>query len=308
MKKVLVTGSNGLLGQKITEHILKTQDFELLATSKGANRFPVKTGYSYCELDISDDKQLKSVIEDLNPDVIINTAAVTNVDKAESDKEQCRKLNINAVESLVSICENLNIHLIHLSTDFVFDGQNGPYDEDADANPLSYYGQSKFEAEEILKASSCQWTIIRTILVYGIVPDMSRTNIVLWAKSSLEDGRSIKVVNDQWRMPTLAEDLANACLYAAQNGITGLYNVSGKDSMSIVEIVYAVADYWNLDKSLITPVSSETLNQEAKRPARTGFILDKAIDQLNYRPHSFEEGLEVVEQQLLSLKNSDIIN
>ncbi|WP_423149704.1 SDR family oxidoreductase [Rubrolithibacter danxiaensis] len=298
MKRVLITGSNGLLGQKLVDLILETGRAEIIATSKGINRHPIKTGYVYDELDITDIDQLRTVVSGHHPDVIINTAAMTNVDACEKNKELCWQLNVDAVKYLAEVCEEKNIHLIHLSTDFIFDGEKGPYSEEDEPNPLSYYGKSKLEAENILKASACKWTILRTIIVYGIVKDMSRSNIILWAKSALEKGAPINVVNDQWRMPTLAEDLAECCMLAAEKGIGGVFNASGKDMMSILEIVQAVADFWGLDKSLINPISAESLNQDAKRPVKTGFILDKARKELGYQPHSFKEGLEIVKQQL----------
>lgn len=298
MKSILVTGSNGLLGQKITERLLETNQFNLIATSKGANRFPVKEGYIYAEMDILDPENVKNVVEKFQPDAIIHTAALTNVDTCELEKELARELNVRAVKTLVSLCEMHNIQLVHLSTDFIFDGAHGPYDEVAAPNPLSYYGITKLEAEEVIKNSTCRWAILRTILVYGILKDMSRSNIVLWAKGALEKGEPIKVVNDQWRMPTLAEDLADCCLLAVAKDARGVYNASGKDMMSVSELVERVADFWHLDKSLITQISSEDLKQTAKRPVRTGFILDKTISDLGYKPRSFEEGLAIVDEQL----------
>jgi len=298
MNKILVTGSNGLLGQKITDLALADNSIDLIATSRGENRHPVKSGYRYVDLDIIDRQRLRATVAEYRPDVIINTAAMTNVDACEHDPEGCRKLNVEAAASLVELCETYGIHLIHLSTDFIFDGKEGPYAEDAEPNPLSLYGQSKWDAEKIILQSSCKWTILRTILVYGIVADMSRSNIVLWAKGALEKGQPLNVVNDQWRMPTLAEDLAQACLLAATQRAEGIFHISGKDLFAIHELVAAVADFWGLDKSLIREVSSSTLSQAAPRPARTGFILDKARSVLGYNPHSFQEGLELVDQQL----------
>jgi len=300
MKTILITGSNGLLGQKITERLLATGQFNWVATSKGANRYPVTEGYTYAEMDILDPENVKAVIEQYQPDAIIHTAAMTNVDTAEEQQELAHRLNVEAVQTLIELSENHNIQLIHLSTDFIFDGAEGPYDELAAPNPLSYYGRTKLEAEEVIKNSKCKWAILRTILVYGISSDMSRSNIVLWAKGALEKGTPIKVVNDQWRTPTLAEDLADCCLLAVEHDAQGVYNASGKDFMSVAELVHRVADYWKLDKSTITEVSSSTLNQDARRPARTGFILDKAIADLGYQPRSFEEGLALLDQQVLT--------
>jgi dTDP-4-dehydrorhamnose reductase len=304
MKKILVTGSNGLLGQKLTERILAQNDFELIATSKGVNRYATKDGYTYASMDVADKESVKEVINTYLPDVVINTAAMTNVDTCEIEKDLCWQLNVLAVEHLIAACAPHHIQLIHLSTDFIFDGADGPYLEEAEPNPLSYYGESKLAAEKILQESNIHWTILRTIIVYGIVNDMSRSNIVLWAKGALEKGSPINVVDDQWRMPTLAEDLAEICLLAAAKGAQGIYNASGKDMMSIVELVEQVADFYELDKSLIQRISSASLNQTAKRPVRTGFILDKSIKELGYQPHSFLEGLKIMDQQISARKTN----
>jgi|UniRef100_UPI0040497057 dTDP-4-dehydrorhamnose reductase len=301
MKKIIVTGSNGLLGQKVTDLSIQDSEIELIATSVGPNRHNLKDGYRYEELDILDLGRLNQLVARYQPDSIIHTAAMTNVDACEAERAKCYALNVQSVKNLVDVCQRRDIQLIHLSTDFIFDGEDGPYTEEAEPNPLSYYGETKLESELILKNSSCQWAILRTIILYGIVNDMSRSNIVLWAKGALEKGEPINVVNDQWRMPTLAEDLAACCLLAVKKNASGVFNVSGKDLMSILEIVERVADHYRLNKSLIKAISAESLNQAAKRPKKTGFILDKAIVELGYSPHSFEEGMTFMDKQLKSL-------
>ncbi|MDY0906996.1 SDR family oxidoreductase [Pedobacter sp. CFBP9032] len=298
MKTILVTGSNGLLGQKITEKILTEGRLNLIATAKGANRFPVEGGYEYAEMDILNAEQVKQVVLKYQPDAIIHTAAMTNVDTSETNKEACYQLNVAATQNLVSLCEEHHIHFIHLSTDFIFDGGDGPYVETDAPNPLSYYGETKLLAELAVQNSKAKWGILRTVLVYGITADISRSNIVLWAKGALERKQPINVVNDQWRTPTLAEDLAEACLLAVENDAQGVYHIAGKDYMSIADLVRKVADYWSLDHSLILEISSAGLNQKAKRPAKTGFVLAKAIEDLKYNPHSFEEGLKIVDEQM----------
>jgi len=298
MKRILVTGSNGLLGQKITERLLHTKQFALIATSRGANRYPITEGYVYAEMDVLDQQQVQEVVERFKPDAIIHTAAMTNVDTSEAQPELAYKLNVTSVSTLVNLARLHNIQFIHLSTDFIFDGANGPYSELAPGCPISHYGKTKLEAEEVIKNTQCKWAIIRTILVYGIVSDMSRSNIVLWAKNALENKTPIQVVNDQWRMPTLAEDLADGCLLAVEKDAYGVFNISGKDMMSVAELVYKVADFWALDKSLVQEISSQSLNQTARRPAKTGFILEKAIRELGYAPHSFLEGLQLIDQQI----------
>ncbi|MGE0637934.1 MAG: NAD(P)-dependent oxidoreductase [Bacteroidia bacterium] len=295
---ILVTGSNGLLGQKIVYKLLKRSDVNLVAASKGENRLIEKNGYTYINLDISKSEDVRAAVEKYQPDVIINTAAMTNVDECETKREECWGANVTAVENFVNAIGNTNIHFVHLSTDFVFDGTAGPYREEDQPNPLSYYALSKYESEKVLQKSTISWAILRTIIVYGIVDNMSRSNVVLWAKGALEKGQPINVVDDQFRSPTLAEDLADASISAADKRAKGIFHVSGKDIMSILELVYRVADFWNLDKSIVKPIKSDTLNQAAKRPPRTGFILDKAYRELDYKPHSFEDGLKILDEQL----------
>jgi dTDP-4-dehydrorhamnose reductase len=302
--KILITGSNGLLGQKIVLDLIAKPSIETIATSLGENRLPHANGYNYQSLDITNPDQIDVAINQFQPDAIIHTAAMTNVDACESQRASCWAQNVDSVNYFIKSIEKFSnnggksIHFIHLSTDFIFDGENGPYDELASPNPLSYYALSKNESEKLLINSSIKWSILRTAIVYGIVNRMSRTNIVLWAKDSLSKGNKINVVDDQFRSPTLAEDLAQGCILTAIKGKKGIFNISGKNIMSVLELVYAVADYWKLDKTLVTPIKSATLNQAAKRPPRTGFILDKARKELGYEPHSFMEGLAVLDKQL----------
>ena len=301
MKKILITGSNGLLGQKLVYALLKRKDVLVIATSSGDNRLIHKDGYTYESLDITKKSAVENIFKTYQPDVIINTAAMTNVDACETKREECWAINVTAVQNIVEVISaNKNTcHLIHLSTDFIFDGEKGSeYVETDIPNPQSYYALSKFESEKVLQKSKINWAIARTIIVYGIVDNMSRSNIVLWAKDALTKGQKINVVDDQFRSPTLAEDLADGCILIADIKAKGIYHLSGPKTMSILELVYKVADFWKLDKSLITPSKSNNLNQAAKRPPRTGFDISKAKRELGYAPHSFEEGLKILDSQL----------
>ena len=296
--KILITGSNGLLGQKLVYQLIKNPDIHIIATARGENRIAHKEGYVYETLDVSDEKQVMDMVIEHRPDCVIHTAAMTNVDECEKDKAGCDKLNVEAVRYLVNACTLYNIHLIHLSTDFVFDGEAGPYKEEDTPNPQSYYAASKLASEKILEQSTIDWAIIRTIIIYGVVDDLQRSNIVLWTKASLEQQKTISVISDQYRAPTLAEDLADACISAARKRAKGIYHICGLELSSILDIAYAVADYYKLNRAFIKPVTSAELNQAAKRPARTGFILDKAKRELNYNPHTFKQGLDIVTEQL----------
>lgn len=299
---ILVTGSNGLLGQKLVAALRDDPKVKLIATSRGQDRTPETGGYIYMPLDCTDEAAVHRVFNEARPDVVIHTAAMTNVDACELDPAACHLQNVTAVQHLASASKNVGAHLIHLSTDFIFDGRKGPYREEDEAHPLSIYGQSKLDSERVVMNAGLQkWAIARTIIVYGVAKGLSRSNVVLWAKSALEKGQPIKVVDDQWRMPTLAEDLADGCIRIAEKGATGIFNISGPDGMSILELVQRVARFFGLDPSVITPVTSASLAQPAMRPPRTGFILDKARRELGYAPRGFEEGLAVLRDQLAAL-------
>ncbi|MEE3037206.1 MAG: SDR family oxidoreductase [Bacteroidota bacterium] len=295
-KRILITGSNGLLGQKLI-HLLK-KNYQLLATSLGNCLVSNQTEFEYKPLNITDQKAINELVDDFKPEVIINTAAMTDVDGCEDNHKGCDELNVKAVDYLVQSCFRHSAHLIQISTDFIFDGEDGPYTETDLPNPLSYYGLSKLKSEKLIRQSSIKWTILRTIILYGTAENLQRNNIVLWGRKALKDGTALNIIDDQFRAPTLAEDLAQACLLAIDKQAYGVFNASGKDTMSIYEMVERMADFYKCDKSNINRISSSTLNQKAKRPPKTGFILDKSISELGYQPHSFEEGLQILEQQL----------
>ncbi len=278
--RILVTGSNGLLGQKLTSLLSSAPEIELIVTARERLAFPLLHGEFY-PLDITNSENTERVIVKIKPDVVINTAAMTQVDQCETEQEACWKNNVLAVDNVVRACEKAGSHLIHISTDFIFDGTHGPLDESAIPNPISFYGKSKLAGEEIVKKSSLDWTILRTVLVFGVTKDMSRTNIVLWVKKSLEEGKVINVVNDQWRTPTLAEDLAMGCYLAARQKAKGIYKEWVKfDRHDVVrdltkEIKTLLLDIYNII------ALSDSKNIEDHKEAL--FVVEKALRNLGYR-------------------------
>jgi dTDP-4-dehydrorhamnose reductase len=260
-------------------------------------------------MDIRDEAQVADVIGKYAPDVIIHGAAMTQVDDCEVKKETCWKTNVTATEYLAKAARQCESSFLLISTDFIFNGEEGPYTEDAVPDPLSYYGMSKLAAEMLLPASGLNWAIARTVLVYGVAEDMSRSNIILWVKKSLEEGKKIRVVDDQWRTPTLVQDLAAGCALIAgkldKNAADAgkkksgtVYNISGKDMLTPYQMALQVARFFGLDASLIEKADASTFSQKAKRPAKTGFVIDKAKKELGYAPRSFEEGIAVVAGEL----------
>ena len=298
MNKVIITGSNGLLGQSLVNLLLKDKSkYKIFGFSKGNNRSG-RNDFEYVSIDITNKVLLKDKISEIKPNFIINTAAMTNVDACENNKLACDTLNIDVVKTLTEISQEFNTHVIHLSTDFIFDGEKGNYKETDTPNPLSYYGLSKLKSEEVLLDSNINYTILRTILVYGKVYDMSRSNIVLWVKEMLESGKEITIVDDQFRAPTYVEELAMACKISMDKKALGIFNISSKEVLSVFEIAKQIAEVFKLDKSLIKPISTSTLNQTAPRPSKTGFDLTKTNKILGFYPKSFKEELQNFKETL----------
>jgi dTDP-4-dehydrorhamnose reductase len=292
--KILITGSNGLLGQKIVKLCLKC-GIPFLATSKGENRNPDCPASNYIPLDITNKLEINGVFEAFYPTHVIHTAAITNVDQCENERDLCTDVNINATAYLFDVTQRFFAHFQFISTDFVFDGEKGMYEETDVVNPLSFYAKSKVEAENLLlKSNYKNWSILRTIIVFGEGNNLSRSNIVLWVKDSLSKAQKINVVNDQFRTPTWAEDLAWACLRVCEKSKIGIYHISGKDYNSMLGFAREVAKFYNLDETLISEISSASLNQPAKRPPNTGFNLSKAEKELGYKPKSFLECLRLI--------------
>lgn len=300
-KRILVTGSNGLLGQKMIKLLLNQDGVEVFAVSRGKNRINEKDGYIYYGVDLAQKDMVIELIHKIKPHYIVHTAAMTNVDACELNQEMCDVQNIEVVETLVETCKKLNIHLVHLSTDFVFSGKKGLYTELDPPDPVNHYGLSKLKSEEIVIQSGIRYSILRTVLVYGVVDGNDRNNVVLWVKSSLEKGESIRVVTDQHRMPTYAEDLAEACWNAIRFDATGIFNVSSCELMSIYEIALAIAEEFGLDASLIQQVETSALNLPAERPTITEFDLSKSVEQLELPLFDFKNRLQVFHKQLINL-------
>lgn len=296
--KILITGSNGLLGQKIVQRCIK-HHIQFIATSKGENRNTNCPDSNYLPLDISVENEVQSLIRKVKPTAIIHTAAITNVDYCEEHPEECMLVNVKATQFLFEAAQEVGAHFQLLSTDFVFDGKNGPYSETDPVNPLSVYAQSKVKGEQILIDSDYKnWSVARTIIVYGTGIGLSRSNMILWALDALPKGQTMNIVNDQFRAPTWADDLAYGCVEIVKRNVTGIFHLAGPETLSISEIVRRIARKIGADENLVNEISSETLNQAAKRPPRTGFNLEKAKQVLDYQPLELEKTIDILLNEL----------
>ena len=292
--KVLITGANGLLGQHLVKLLIDSTNYTIIATGKGVSRLPFNSSnrFNYFPLDITNGVEVAAFIAEDRPDVIIHTAAITQADECEQNPIHCWNTNVTATRFLLGAAEIAGATFIYISTDFIFDGIAGPYVESDIPGPINYYGSSKLGAEKSVMESKLPWCIIRTVLVYGNILVGNRSNMVSWVQNNLSQGKPIKVVSDQWRTPTYVEDLAKGILLAIENKAKGIYHISGEELLTPYDMAMATAAYLALDSNLIEKVNASIFVQAAKRPAKTGFIIDKAKNELGFRPLSFKEGLK----------------
>ncbi len=293
-KRILVFGANGMLGQRVIEFYKKQKNIELLGSSMEDE--PVYKGADYIKCDIAKREALKKTVYDFYPDFIVNAAAFTNVDKSESERETAWKVNVKAVEYLAETSRVMDVHVIHISSDYIFDGTSGPYSENATPNPLGYYGRTKLASENELKIGGAIYSILRTNVLYGIAA--SRPDFVRWVINSVRGGKKIRIVTDQINNPTFIDDLVQGISKIVEYRKQGIYNIGGSEFLSRYEFTMRIADFFKLDKSLISPIVTKELNQPAKRPLKSGLLTIKAETEIGYKPHSIAESLALMKKEL----------
>lgn len=294
-RRIIIAGGNGMLGQRLIEFYNKLNDVELISTS--VEEKSVFDDVDYVQADISNRNEIKKVVYDFCPDFIINAAAYTNVDKSESERELAWKINVKGVEYLSETARVLDSHLIHISTDYIFDGKNGPYTENDTPNPLGYYARTKLASENTLKISGCKNTILRTNVLYGTAK-FSRPDFVKWVVESLRANKEIRIVDDQINNPTFIDDLVQGINKIVELRREGIYNIGGNEFLNRYEFTLMIAEYFKLDKNLVKKIKTEELNQPARRPLKSGLITIKAQSELGYKPHSINQALELMKQEL----------
>lgn len=294
-RRILVVGANGMLGQRAVEFYSALNDIELLATSV-EDKFGFE-GIEYIQSDISNRNEIKKLVYDFCPDFIINGAAFTNVDSSETERELAWKINVKGVEYLSEAVRVFDSHLIHISTDYIFDGLQGPYSENDIPNPLGYYARTKLASENVLKMSGIKYTILRTNVLYGTAR-YSRPDFVKWVVNSLRAGKQIRIVDDQINNPTFIDDLVQGINKVVELHKEGVYNIGGSEFLSRYDFTLKIANFFDLDKSLIIKIKTEELYQPARRPLKSGLITIKAQSELGYKPHTIIQSLELMKAEL----------
>ena len=289
--KVLITGANGFLGFYLVKQLLE-KGYDVIATGKGESRLPFKDhkNFIYTSMDFTDPFEVHDVFEMHQPEAVIHAGAMSKPDDCETNQWQAYLTNVEGTITLLLNAEEQKSFFVFLSTDFVFDGNRGMYSENDEPDPVSFYGKTKMEAEDAVQEYEFGWAIARTVLVYG-KPPQGRQNILTVVREKLVKGEEYSVVNDQVRTPTYVEDLATGIVLIIEKRATGIFHLSGADVLTPYEMACATADHLGLDRTLLKKVTADTFVQPARRPLKTGFVIDKAIKELGYDPISFKEGL-----------------
>lgn len=289
--KIFITGANGLVGQNAVKQFTAA-GYDVTAAGRGACRLPAGDApFRYISLDNTDRDAVLATVAEACPGVIVHAAAMSQPDACELSRAECDDCNVNATRYFTEAATVVNAGMIYISTDFIFSGDDGPYKETDQPAPVNYYGRSKWQGEQIVRQSSVRWAIVRTVLVYGNILSGTRSNIVTWVKENLEKGKPIKVVSDQLRTPTYVEDLVGGIQLIVEKNTEGIYHISGKEVLTPYDMAVCVADYFGLDKTLMEKVNASVFTQPARRPLKTGFIIDKAEKELGYSPIGFMEGI-----------------
>ncbi len=294
MKRVIITGAAGLLGQHLVrclEPVNCTEaEISILSIDKAANPFKQSANLRYIQTDLKEFDSIKPALEDFNPDLIFNCASYNDVDGAEENRELADDLNVHLVKNLLAVSFE---KIIHFSSDYIFDGQHGPYSEEDTPLPINYYGQTKYRSERILKESGKNHLIIRSNVLYGTGNNI-RPNFVTWLIGSLRRNEKVRIVTDQFGNPTYAGNLAEATIEAARMDFTGILHIAGRDYLSRYEAALKAAAFFNLDSEMITPITTEKLSQPARRPLRGGLTIDKAGKLLKTGLLGLDEGLRLM--------------
>ncbi len=296
MVSLVVVGANGLLGQNLIKAL--HQHYDIYAVSiENEPYFPVEWVKHYQQLDITHRTRVIDFFQSLKPNIVINAAAYTNVDACEDEPEKCWGVNVRGVEYMVDACTLFKPVFVQVSTDYVFDGETGPYTEEDEPNPRGNYARSKLAAEHVVEGSNMDYIIARTQVLFG-VGNRVRPNFVTWVIEQLTNHKKIRIVDDQIGSPTYAADFSEAIKRLLQKEAYGLFHVSGMDIVSRYDFALKIAEIFELDASLIERIKTKDLEQKAFRPMNSAFKIYKLINYTGWEPHSLNDALKLMKEEL----------
>ncbi len=298
-KKILIIGANGFTGRRILNDLSLKQEYIVSGVSLHDDVAPHSGNYQFISADICQAGQLDRIFNDIEPDVVINTSALSVPDYCEVHHQEADQLNIIAVENLARHCQSTGSYFIHLSTDFVFSGEaNKLYTEEDSTQPINYYGYTKLEGEKRVQKYCSRHTIVRVAVVYGAALPGQHGNVLQLVADRLRKHEEVRVVSDQWRTPTFVGDISRGIekLIIRAFNITmpkvSIYHICGNECLTIAEIAYRVANILGLDKSFIHPVTTQEMQEKTPRPRFSGMSISKAQAELEYTPLSLDEGIK----------------
>lgn len=301
-KKLLILGVSGLTGYKILKQGISRFDVHGTYNTRNVSE-PDSFLYN---LNIVDKDAISKLFSSIQPEIVINTTALHNVDYCEEHPQQSHAVNTDSINTLLENSEKYGSRLIHISTDYVFDGKkNSPYQETDGSIPLSTYGHSKLKGEKIL--SNTKHIVIRPSVVYGWTPlelagTMSSSgkpmNFALWVLTKLNKKEPLKIVTDQFASATLADSLAESILKIAETNKSGLYHISGLSCESRYDFTIKLAEKFGYDASLISPTTSTSFVQKAKRPSYSCLDCQKAIKEFGLKLLTTDQSLDVMQSQV----------
>lgn len=292
MKKILIIGANGFTGRHLLNDLVATHQYIVIGSSLSPDILP-GDGYCFHRTDVRDATAVTALFEEVRPEIVINTAALSVPDYCEAHHDEAHLTNVTAVENLARACEQHGSRFIHLSTDFVFDGlANHPYEETDPPCPVNYYGLTKLEGERRVAELCSSFAIVRVVVVYGKALPGQHGNILQLVANRLRAGETIRVVSDQWRTPTFVSDISQGIAQLMHDPVNGIYHLCGSDCLTIADMAYRVADVLQLDRSLIHPITTEEMHEATPRPRFSGLSIAKAERELKYKPHTLDEGIK----------------
>ncbi len=288
--KVLVTGASGLLGKELVLELL-SKGYEVIAVS---NSREVKVSHNKLrkfKIDISDTIRIENLILKERPEVIIHAAAYTDVDGCEVNKNLAWSVNVEGTRNIIRAARVVKAHIIYVSTDYVFDGVKGMYEEDDVPNPINYYGLTKLVAEVLVRSSDLLYTVVRPSAIYGVKG--SKKSFAEFIAERLSRGEEVKALVDQYVSPTLNVLLAKAITEITELRPMGILHIAG-ERMSRYEFATKVAEVLNLPKELIKEARMEDMRSWiAKRPRDSSLNISKAKSLLRTRFYDTKEALKI---------------
>ena len=295
--KFLVTGSAGLIGRQVVKDLSKTHE-----VFSCYNKSEPEHG-SIIKMDLLNHEMISNVMSEKKPDVVVHLAAMTAVDLCESDQDNALKINSQATEILAKECSKINAFIVYVSTDYVFDGNTGMYEENDTTNPLGFYGKSKLDGEKMVQNFSSDWCIARTSTPFGLHP--TRKSFPVWVIENLKKQKQIDVLSDQFTSPTYVPNLSKMLIEISERHLGGIFHVAGATKISRYEMARMISDKLNLDEKLLRDVSINELKWEAQRPKDSSLNISKADSVLNEKPQEINESLTPFIDEIMTSNNTN---